>query len=364
MKARALVAALAASSALAVVAACTAFSDLGGPNGAATEAGGPDGGGGDGDGGDGLAGPGMLSLPDAMKVCSLVARCFALGEAINASLRLAVVEPSTSLCLTELATTLEPKRPGRALTARVLQELAGATSCGAAGAMLSLEPIAAGDPRCPDSGAAPPDRCLDGMTAIHCLEPGGVPYAGFLRHCGRPSRTSDESCFAFDGGAECAVGAGCTDPGCIGPVLDVCRPNDAVRLSHARTDCNVLGMQCIVGSNSDIGCSTTDEKTRGRAVGDGRLGAFCEGTRRVITSELYFATVDCAALGGTCEQRGLGAVCTLPGDACSPLDDVDTCTGTTLDACVGGRRVSFDCASIGKSCVASSGAGSYAAACL
>lgn len=355
MRPRAVVAALAVGSAVAAIAACTAFSDLKSPSPALPADSGKDGASAD------AATAGMLSLADAAKVCSLIAQCYALGEAINGSLRLALAEPSYSLCLTELTTTLEPKRPGRQITARTLQDLAGAATCGAAAKLLSLEPIAKGDPRCQDAGPAPADQCLDAMNLVHCFPPGGAS-AGFVRHCGKPSRTADERCFGFDGGAECAVAIGCTDPGCIGPALDACRPSDVVRLYHARTDCNVLGMQCIVGNNSDVGCSTDATRTRLREP-DGDLGAFCDGTTRVVTSEVYLGRVDCADFGGTCVHRGLAAICALPEDECSPFTTPDTCTGTTINTCVGGKATAFDCATIGKTCARATDAGAFPAAC-
>jgi hypothetical protein len=358
---RALFAVLALSAGLAAAVACTAFDDVPAPGSRAVPPEAGDETTADADAPDVLPAPGLLSLTEAAQLCSLIARCEYLGLTITAALRVPVAEPSYSLCLTELSTTFEPKRPGRDLTARVLKEIAAAPTCAAAASMLTLEVVPPGDARCASDGGdagVPAQRCLDEKTALYC---NGPQAFGKIRHCGKPNHTADETCIAFDGGVDCAIGMGCGGAGCIGPVLTTCRPSDAMRVLHTNTDCNVIGMQCTVGPDLNVGCSTDDVKTRQSS--DGLVGAACRGSKRISSEENYYGETDCAAFGATCISSGVGATCAFPTDECSPFGAAtDTCTGTTFHGCVAGKKTSVDCASIGKSCVLGSTAG-YAVAC-
>jgi hypothetical protein len=307
---------------------------------------------------DTLPAPGILSLTEAAQLCSVIARCPYLGESVTAQFRIPVVEQSYSLCLTELSTTLEPKRPGKDATARALREVAAAPTCEAASSLLALEPVLPGDPRCQYDGGGPLDRCIDAVTALHCQGPN---KAGLVRHCSRPNHLPGETCFLSAGTADCALGKGCPGPGCVGPVLTFCRPSNTMRDFYTNQDCNLLGMQCAIGPDNNIGCSTDDKAIRSRS--DFVLGAECKGTKKVTTSETYFGEIDCAALGATCTASGTAAICAFPTDECSPFGAAsETCSGTTFHGCVAGKKSSFDCATIGKACVLGSTSG-FAVAC-
>jgi hypothetical protein len=346
---------LMSASLFAVVAACTAFDDVPLPGAkppdaspaveASVE--------------DASTTTGILSLAEAAKVCSLVARCVGLGESLAASLRVSVVEPSYSLCLTELATDIEPGRQNKSTTAKALRDVAAADTCAAAGGAVFIDVFRGGDPRCAYDAApgTPLDTCLDPSTSLHCFGPG---KNGFSHHCNRPHRTGLETCVAFDGGADCVLGASCPGTTCSGAVLEECRPAQALPLYYSRTDCAALGMQCAV-ANQRIGCSTDGKDIR--LTGMKFLGAHCEGDLRHTQSEVYFGLTDCKALGGKCVGSGQGAICALPSDECSPFNTVDTCAGTTWNGCVGGKKKSFDCASIGKACAIDASPGAVAAAC-
>lgn len=355
---RALVALVALAAGVATAVACTAFDDVPAPGARGSSDDASTEGATDAAALDARFAPGLLSLGEAAQLCSIIARCDDLGAAITAALRIPVYEPSYSLCLTELSTSFEPKRPGKDATRQYLKEITAAPSCEAARAMLALEAVPAGDPRCTYDGGGPRAECLDPLTAITCEGPG---LRGRIRHCGKPNHTAGETCVTFDGGVDCALAQGCADPACIGPILSTCRPSDKQRLFRTSTDCNMLGMQCFVGPDGNIGCSTDEVATRARS--DGFLGAECDGTKRITASEFYFGETDCAALGGTCISGAVSATCAFPDDECSPFAaTADTCAGTVFRGCVAGKKTSFDCASIGKSCVLAS-KGGFAVAC-
>jgi hypothetical protein len=72
----------------------------------------------------------------------------------------------------------------------------------------------------------------------------------------------------------------------------------------------------------------------------------------LLCANSYEITYDCARVGATCTQDTT-ARCVAPGAACSPYDGdkVNVCDGTKISLCVNGQTDTFDCASIGATCV-------------
>jgi hypothetical protein len=115
-------------------------------------------------------------------------------------------------------------------------------------------------------------------------------------------------------------------------------------------------MRCIVVAGQP-GCSA-DGQTIRKSDAE-KITARCEGTVLVTVAKAYYGRFDCAAVGAVCKSNGDAALCAFATDDCTPWDpDVDICDGDghTIRVCVGGKRVSFDCASIGARCAVPSDA--------
>src|SRR5262249_38725344 len=143
-------------------------------------------------------------------------------------------------------------------------------------------------------------------------------------------------------------GTACTlvDAVCVTGVLKYCGAGSNLEFS---INCAVGGWSCGV----DPKTKSTDCLTDGDLdLCGNNTASQCDGdTVKACTSD-RFSTFHCAALGGSCLENGTTAVCTRPGDVCTPFDaDVNQCDGSTVKLCVGGQPVDFDCSSIGRDCM-------------
>jgi hypothetical protein len=289
--------------------------------------------------------PGYLSISAAARVCSLVFRCPTLASSVITSVAVPVDPINYSLCVHWLAGPIPTDRVGFAVQSQTFSCMAQGATCAAAGTCLSIENLNTGDPRCAtvDSGTGGFGVCGDdGGTVFHC-------ESGYLLHCGSAFYAPGAMCLVGDDQHRwCAVGTNCTELAqCTGSLLSYCGEGDNLTQS---VNCSYDGYTCDVASNDDSGspgCNTgTLEKFCSSA------GTSCSGAVVEVCDGADISEFDCATLGGTCSVKGGPALCVRSDDQCSPFDaDVNVCTGSQIALCVGGRKESFDCASLGMGCI-------------
>jgi hypothetical protein len=290
---------------------------------------------------------GYLDTTDAASLCSLLFQCPRLADAIALSIALPLDTPSSPLgfsaCMDWVAGPIDPARIGLSSQRTLLANVAKATTCEAAGAALPVQPA--------DAGATCGLTCSDPTVLASC-----TPEAGtFLVPCAPPYFGQSGDCFAADAGALC-VSTGACSAGLSCPDMNTLReclaPDNATFVSY---DCTLTGRQCtLLSKNGLADCVFPTHNTAPCPLHDRRDA--CDGTSVLacaggLTAQTEF---DCQAIGRTCAVSTAGdARCVGAGDTCTPFDSgQNVCTGTAITMCIGGAPSSFDCASIGKSCVA------------
>jgi hypothetical protein len=211
-----------------------------------------------------------------------------------------------------------------------------------------------------DAGSTCGLTCADPSDLASC-----TPEAGtFLVPCTPPYFGQPGACFAADAGALCvstgACSAGLSCSADDKTLIDCLPPTNATFVSYA---CTLTARSCAVLSKSGLAdCVLPGHNTAPCPLHDRRDA--CDGTSVLacaggLTAQTEF---DCFAVGRTCTVSSAGdARCTAPTDTCTPFDaDQNQCSsGTKITVCIGGAPSTYDCAGIGKSCVAG-GAGQTA----
>lgn len=283
----------------------------------------------------------FLSLAEGAKVCSRVAECPELAPSITITCGVPIDSVNFSVCMSWVTGSIPSNRTGIPGQRAVLGCFAAADSCLAAGSCLGWEILAPGDARCPDG--SPAERCSDdGSSVIFCGNGNRV------MHCSSLAWGPGSSCVAgFEGLLWCAVGPTCN-------VLSTCHGNvNEYCLGDAQLpveiDCAISGNECGIDPLEGF----ADCLAEGRAQYCGGTGSACDADGRVTVCNGYVQSLyDCPDMGATCVQELGPPLCVRPGEACTPFDpDVNVCTGTTVKLCVGGEKIDFDCASIGKTCM-------------
>jgi hypothetical protein len=291
---------------------------------------------------------GYLPLAEAARVCSLVFQCPLLASSILTSVAVPVDTLNYSLCMHWLAGGIPSDRVGFAVQAQTFTCMAQGSTCAQAGACLSIENLGPGDPRCADAGADAAERCADdGGTVLRCAD-------GYVLHCGASYYAPGSQCLVgADGTHWCALSTNCTvQPSCIGPLLDYCGQGNNLNES---VNCAVDGYTCDVASNDDSGLPNCN--TGSLMALCSTAGTSCAGTVVDVCDGYQISEFHCAALGGTCSTHSGSSLCVRSDDQCTPFDPgVNTCSGSALSLCVGGRKQQVDCASLGMTCVPGSGA--------
>ena len=334
-----------------VASSCTTFDGVGlPPNDASTsetfvEASPPDAG----DAGPEAApGQGYLPLAEAARVCSTVFKCPLLAPSILASVAVPVDPVNYSLCMHWLAGGMPPNRVGFAVQAQTFACMAQGQTCAQAGSCLALENVESNDSRCADGGADAAERCGDdGGTVLRCAD-------GYLLHCGSAYYAPGSACLTgSDGTHWCAVSVTCNvQVSCIGTLLDYCAADSNL---HESVNCAYDGYTCDVASNDDSGSPGCNTGTLVKPCAS--AGTSCSGTVVEVCDGYDDSEFDCASLGGTCSAQGGPALCVRSDDECTPFDpDVNVCTSSVLALCVGGKKQTLDCASLGMTCIPGAGA--------
>ncbi len=297
------------------------------------------------DAGDGAADagvPGYLPVAKAAKVCSTIFACPELARSIVYSMAIPVDGLNYSLCVDWLAGPIPPSRVGFGLQASTLECVAKADTCEQAGACLWVEYLAPNDPRCADAGVpeAGDGVCTDdGGTLLRCT-------SHYALHCASSYYAPGATCLQGSNNyTGCALEQNCTAvTSCVGSVLTYC----AIDNLKYSINCAYGGYGCGVNEQSGYPCIPPDPTVQCNIPGATR----CDSDIVWVCDGLYESAFDCASMGASCSDTEGSARCVMPGSTCSPSDaDINVCSGTSIDLCHGGRKSSFDCASIGRTCV-------------
>jgi hypothetical protein len=317
--------------ALACAPACTAFDGLV-PDDAAPAA---------------PAGPALASPAQAATVCGFALDDERVARSLRRSLGLPVSSTSFSACMSWLAGPLPEDRPGFDEQRAVVRAVASALNGAHALEALPVEDLDPSDERC---AAGETTRCLPDGRALDC--PSGAIFA-----CGSALFADLSSCQGPPGAAACAV-APCTAASATcddRSVLGVCDPSTHLLTGRA---CAALGLECPAGTTGPGAACQTARGARACGPGEVAGSTVCDGDLVLVCTDLGTrASVDCAALGGTCAQNEPTKRCRARDEACSPFDatGVDTCDGTRLTTCLAGQLAVVDCAPIGMTCVPAGG---------
>jgi hypothetical protein len=332
---------------LAGAVACTTFA-FPAPTGSSPDAS-SDGNPTDGSAGDGGATTSFLDVTSAARVCSLTFKCPQLAAAIEASLVIPVATPATPLnfsgCVDWLAGPISQNRPGLLEQQQVLTAMASAATCEAAFTPLGLQPG--------DAAVCTLLSCA-GADLETCTPASGP----LLSACGAPQYSEPGTCVTTTAaslcmspvlpvGQTCVFGASCPTPA----ILDQCHTSGT---SHTEYNCALSGRQCSAAAGDCVGLNKTTPPCSSKL--DSYDGCGTTSVVHCVPGLLSETEFDCRAVDRDCSTASGAARCVGANDTCTPFDStVNTCSGTSVNLCVGGSKVSFDCASIGQACQPESG---------
>jgi hypothetical protein len=294
---------------------------------------------------DGGSQEGYLGVDDAVALCTNVFACPLLPQSVLLSLAIPLDAAHFSACVSWASDPLPASHPGRASQASYLVCVAEAADCASAIACLSTEAIDPADPRC--AGISPDSigQCsADGNDQLLCTD--------YIIHCQNRFFAPGSTCqLDAQGYTYCGTGSGCTVSACSGQNLLSCVPDNGATMTQ---DCGALGRTCAVDGVGQDNCLTGNVVEM--CTGD--TGAsVCTGNVIAVCDSQFVSRYDCGELGATCDSVKGAPRCALPSDSCSPYDKsgVDTCNGTSITMCVGGKSMSYDCGKLGKSCQPAAG---------
>ncbi len=186
------------------------------------------------------------------------------------------------------------------------------------------------------------DWACDGNFAVYC---GGSDYAFNIDCSALGGTCTPYPLGATDSGiAACALndtnGGGCEDPAgefhCEGNVRYEC-----IGGIKYGGDCTASDATCVESEQGgDAYCldSTTSCENRGASV-------CSDSTLNSCLQDGYSVAFDCAAAGLSCAEEGY---CLAPGCTSDDADAcVESCSGTSLQVCVGGSPMLIDCNTLG-----------------
>ncbi|MGD0524101.1 MAG: hypothetical protein ABSE49_03090 [Polyangiaceae bacterium] len=289
-----------------------------------------------------------LDTDDAARLCSLLFQCPHLDDAIALSIALPLDDPSPlnfAACMDWVAGPIDPGRLGLMPQRALLSAVAAATSCAAAGAALPVQPAT--------TGSTCGLTCPTGSELSTCSADAGT----YVLPCQPPYFGQAGACFATDAGATCVSTGSCpTGLSCSSDETSLIQcfpPGYATFVSY---DCTLTARQCFVQAKGGglADCVIPGHNTAPCPLHDRRDA--CDGTSVLACAGGLAAQTefDCNAVNRTCRiSSALDARCVGAADKCTPFDTGENaCSGTMITVCIGGVPSSYDCSSIGKSCVA------------
>jgi hypothetical protein len=287
----------------------------------------------------GPKGKGFLSLEEAVRLCSKVQTCPTLGYSVGYSLLVPINTKSYSACIDVLTAPLPQNQLGVAQQAQALACAAQASSCPAAAGCLPYEYVEPNDPRCQGADGGANGNCSPDNSAVYDC------FYNRVIHCNNPYFYPGSSCLPDSNGVyQCAASATCsTGATCKGSVVTFCSTGNVAY----GTDCAYWGASCgkdqASGSQNCILNGITPTCTNDSVQ--------CVSNRVRTCFGKFFSEIDCVSMGGKCDPDPIPH-CTHPSDVCKQTDpDVAVCDGDTIQLCLAGKPQSYDCASIGLSCL-------------
>ena len=280
-----------------------------------------------------------LSLGEAAKACTMIFDCPNLANSVVWSMAVPVDDLNYSLCLHWLAGPIPEGRVGFGVQAEAFACIAEATTCREAGACLWVELMSPGDDRCADAGDGGAQCTDDAGTLLYCQ------YLQAI-HCNTGYYAPGARCMDGTGDWKgCGLEKDCNSvTSCVGPVLTYC----AIDTLKYGINCSYAGYTCGFEADSGMPCVPEDGFKECMIPGASR----CDSDTAWICDGIWESAFDCASLGFECTDQQGTARCVPPSPECSPTDATqNVCHGTSIDVCVGGSSETFDCASIGMTCV-------------
>lgn len=287
---------------------------------------------------------GFLSLTDAARVCAKVKTCIKLGYSIGFSLLIPMDAKTYSSCVDVLASPLPPGRLGLARQTETLKCVADAADCASAALCLPYESISSTDPRCEVEAGTGKSCSPDKAAVYNC-------GTDLITHCDHGHFVGGSCMLTSTGEAQCAAAPTCTQSAsfCTGDVVEICMSSGFA----FKVDCSYWGQTC----GTDQAGGPNDCVLNGIAPLCTADKVQCIGDRVRACYGGYYGEIDCLAGGSKCDAWPT-AHCARPDDACQQTDlTVNACTGDVVELCVAGKRMSFDCASIGRACLTAAGSG-------
>jgi hypothetical protein len=292
----------------------------------------------------------FLSEQAAAQLCTLVFECPRLDDTIEGSLVIPVGTPATPLnfsgCMDWLAGPVSVDRVHLQLQQQILGEIAAASSCAVAYAASPIQPADAGSSCTPVSTCASP-------TVMETCSPPDAGGAFTIQCSTSPLFETAGTCGydAEDGGI--CVANGCPNKLPLNCSLDdnYLRACDLARGTYVSYTCGLSGRTCSGTAAPVPDCVIPGQPAApcGLKPADDCAGTsvrFCTG------STIGQTEFDCQAVGRTCSVASGVARCVGPNDQCTPFDStVNTCSGSSITLCIGGAKSTFDCKSIGKTCL-------------
>jgi hypothetical protein len=303
--------------------------------------------------------PSFLDVTTAARLCALTFQCPGLAAAIEASLVIPLDTPTTPLnfsgCIDWLAGPVDPGRVGLTQQRTILQTIAGQPTCAGAYASCPAQPASTSTP-------CTVDGCAD-SELLSCTSAGS-----FAITCGAPLFSATGSCVLSQVSGvglcvtegTCSSGLSCAGAGNPAPTLVDCYKDGD---SYTAYDCTLSGRECDEAAEGDPDCVAPGKDTAPCPDRLARDACDTGGTSVIHCAGGVLAEteLDCAATGRACSTTSGVARCVDPStDQCTPFlmdGTVNACVAldaggpaTAISLCIGGRKTSFDCASIDLSC--------------
>jgi hypothetical protein len=293
--------------------------------------------------------PGYLSIDDGVKFCANAFKCPFLPSSTINSLGVPVDALHFSGCVNWVSGPIPQDRIGLNKQAQWLKCAGDAKTCAQAGSCMWWEIIDPKDARCsgPVGDAGSVGACAeDGGAAYYCKD-------GIIAHCSHPGYAPGSTCMvAQNQDRRCAVAKGCSQAdSCMSTYELYCSTGNL----YEGLDCQITGYTCGIDPMGGlIQCLTEGQYKTCSNIAvtcdqNGAIVSVCDGAQ--------INEYKCTSLQGTCDNSGGTPRCKIPGESCSPYDkDEDQCTGTSISMCIGGRKLSYDCAKAGLTCQPAAGA--------
>ncbi|MFO0550081.1 MAG: hypothetical protein U0271_16920 [Polyangiaceae bacterium] len=299
----------------------------------------------------------LLPELEAARLCAFIATCPTAPASIAMSTGIPIgqVNPDGTLldlnfsaCVNWLTLPLQGASAGYLSATDTLNCFAGSMDCEGARFCGPYRQIAADDPRC----NTPTDVRCDDEVLVDCPS----------------SRVTNCKGLSFAVTTGCEVGKSgvpmCRLGDCSGPGQIDCEENPPGSEYSIACDANgdELGLSCTgygLSCEPGLGCAQASGVSAACAE---PFAQSCGVANRLHSCSVpqgidgwMQSEIDCEAIGLECVEVGQSAFCAGAADACTPYDaGVNVCdpdAPALIHLCVGGQPTTFDCATLGYTCV-------------